>query len=196
MGSLSFNLCMSLILRVLLGSLPTAKPLGYRSCVKANAGDTPMQTSLPLTIYCVAQFMESKTVYDECNSALDILAQVGDSVRTLLQIVAGQTAKTLTAEPDLAALQKARKHHDQLLAKLQASAEKLAGYQSAVDSPDAAMTDSSEMESLAKEHEELRKESVSVSNELKEMLSQTYALQFQIDMLLASSRDQSLSTLK
>ncbi|KAG0189213.1 hypothetical protein DFQ28_003731 [Apophysomyces sp. BC1034] len=122
-------------------------------------------------------------IYSKSNESLDTLSDLWESMLTILQIVSATSAKSLTAEPDLAAIQKARRDYEALLTKLKSSTEWLDANNIVQDNP-------TTVDHLCEEQADLRKESAILSDQLKRLLSQSYALQFQINILLASSHDQ------
>ncbi|KAG0164961.1 hypothetical protein DFQ30_009157 [Apophysomyces sp. BC1015] len=125
----------------------------------------------------------SAEIYSKSNESLDTLSDLWESMLTILQIVSATSAKSLTAEPDLAAIQKARRDYEALLTKLKSSTEWLDANNIVQDNP-------TTVDHLCEEQADLRKESAILSDQLKRLLSQSYALQFQINILLASSHDQ------
>ncbi|KAL0083737.1 hypothetical protein J3Q64DRAFT_1748942 [Phycomyces blakesleeanus] len=136
-------------------------------------------------------------IFNKSNAALDTLYNVWESMLTIIQAVSAASSKSLTTEPDLAALQKARRDYETLLGKLSLTAIWLEDNKDIL--PNISVKDSSSDETpqrkqLLLEQESLRNESDRLSNQLKRLLSQSYALQFQIDMLLSSSYDQDIDS--
>ncbi|KAI9013870.1 hypothetical protein CLU79DRAFT_768310 [Phycomyces nitens] len=134
-------------------------------------------------------------IFNKSNAALDTLYSVWESMLTIIQAVSAASSKSLTTEPDLAALQKARKDYEALLGKLSLTAIWLEDNKDIlpnISTQDTSSDDSPERKQLLSEQETLRNESERLSNQLKRLLSQSYALQFQIDMLLSSSYDQDI----
>ncbi|KAL1933151.1 hypothetical protein VTP01DRAFT_8829 [Rhizomucor pusillus] len=130
-------------------------------------------------------------IYRGCNEALDTLADVWDHMLKLLQNVSQASGKSLRVEPNLTELQQSRRDLDNLFAKLKSSATWLQEHKQALDGS-RVMTDTTgqqQLHSAIREQDQLRQESIRVSEQVKALLSQSYALQFQLDMLLASCQD-------
>ncbi|GAA5816254.1 hypothetical protein MFLAVUS_009780 [Mucor flavus] len=133
--------------------------------------------------------MSSTQVYDSANQALVTLSNLWQTMLQIIQTVSDASASSLTVEPDLVQLQKTRKEYEQLVSSLKTTltwleANKLKHVES-IDSPD--------LQESIQEHERLQEKSFVVSDKLKRMLNQSYALQFQLEMLFTSSQDISLS---
>lgn len=61
--------------------------------------------------------------YNKSTGALDTLSDIWQSMLQILQDVSAASASSLTVEPDLIKLQKARKDYEQLLVTLKAAIE-------------------------------------------------------------------------
>ncbi|KAG2232813.1 hypothetical protein INT48_005681 [Thamnidium elegans] len=133
--------------------------------------------------------MSSAQVYDNANQALITLSNLWQTMLQIIQTVSDASASSLTVEPDLVQLQKSRKEYEQLVSSLKTTITWLEANQlkqvESIDSPD--------LQESIREHEQLQEKSVIVSDKLKRMLNQSYALQFQLEMLFTSSQDISLS---
>ncbi|KAI8339507.1 hypothetical protein BC941DRAFT_420673 [Chlamydoabsidia padenii] len=131
----------------------------------------------------------SQQVYTETNQALDTLSDVWESMLKVLKEVSAAAATSLTMEPDLDQLQKTRKEYEALMAQLKTKVAWIQDHRLEHKQD----MDQEELDpSLLKEQQQLRQTSQNVSNQLKQILSQSYSLQFQIDMLLSASHDQSI----
>ncbi|KAG2227150.1 hypothetical protein INT45_003880 [Circinella minor] len=135
--------------------------------------------------------MEEK-VYNESNNALDTLSNIWESTLTLLRAITEASSNSLRAEPDLMQLQKLRKDLDALLEKLKGQATWLQDNKDKVGRKEGENELNPELNQALEEQRALRQESIQLSDQLKQLLSQSYALQFQMDMLLASCHDQAL----
>lgn len=62
--------------------------------------------------------MSSLDVYNNANDALNTLSNLWQIMLQIIQAVSAASASSLTVEPDLAKLQKARKDYEQLVASL------------------------------------------------------------------------------
>ncbi|KAI8142472.1 hypothetical protein BJV82DRAFT_669620 [Fennellomyces sp. T-0311] len=133
-----------------------------------------------------------KKVYQESNNALDTLSSIWDTMLTLLRAITEASNNSLRAEPDLVQLQKHRKDLDALLEKLKTQASWLQQNKNELDHS-ANDVSRPELDRVLQEQNALRQESIQLSEQLKRLLSQSYALQFQMDMLLASCHDQALA---
>lgn len=60
----------------------------------------------------------TKDVYDNANEALNTLSNLWQTMLQIIQAVSAASASSLTVEPDLVSLQKARKEYEELLASL------------------------------------------------------------------------------
>lgn len=65
----------------------------------------------------------AREVYDKSTDALNTLSNIWQSMLQILQDVSAATASSLTVEPDLLKLQKARKDYEQLLNSLGSTLE-------------------------------------------------------------------------
>ncbi|GAA5806551.1 hypothetical protein EDC94DRAFT_663118 [Helicostylum pulchrum] len=133
--------------------------------------------------------MSSTQIYDNANQALVTLSNLWQTMLQIIQTVSDASASSLTVEPDLVQLQKTRKEYEQLVSSLKTTLTWLEANQlkqvESINSPD--------LQESIQEHEQLQEKSFIVSNKLKRMLNQSYALQFQLEMLFTSSQDISLS---
>ncbi|KAI9267945.1 hypothetical protein BDA99DRAFT_535470 [Phascolomyces articulosus] len=134
--------------------------------------------------------MEEK-VYQESNNALDTLSNIWESTLTLLRAITDASSNSLRAEPDLMQLQKHRKDLDALFEQLKTQATWLQENKEKIGKLGANELNP-ELDQALEEQRVLRQESIQLSDQLKQLLSQSYALQFQMDMLLASCHDQAL----
>jgi hypothetical protein len=62
--------------------------------------------------------MSTVEVYNNANEALDTLSNLWQTMLQIIQAVSAASASSLTVEPDLAKLQKARKDFEQLITLL------------------------------------------------------------------------------
>ncbi|KAJ8663209.1 hypothetical protein O0I10_001386 [Lichtheimia ornata] len=130
------------------------------------------------------------TLYNQSSDALSTLGDVWDKILAVVQSVSEAASESLRSEPNLVQLQKDRRELDALFDTLKKQVAWIQENKSALntiqDTPD------NEIEQELKEQKELRETSDRLSDQIKRLLSQSYALQFQTDMLLASSHDHSL----
>ncbi|KAI7873012.1 hypothetical protein BDF14DRAFT_1877463 [Spinellus fusiger] len=135
-------------------------------------------------------------VFNQANAALDNLSSVWDAMMAIIQTTAAAASNSLTKEPDLIALQGARKTYETFINNLTQNTEWLENNMDLMPAgtPDTENSDTPYRRQLLREQEELRKESESLSQKLHKLLSQSYALQFQIDMLLSSSHEQAIDS--
>ncbi|ORY94435.1 hypothetical protein BCR43DRAFT_525652 [Syncephalastrum racemosum] len=124
----------------------------------------------------------------QANEALNTLAKAWGSMMTIMQAVADASDQSMRQEPKLADLQQARNDLDALFKQLKSSATALQPH-----SPKSLISRDADTASLEEERR-LREESARVSDQIKQLLSQSYALQFQMDMLLASSHYQTIKS--
>ncbi|OAD06743.1 hypothetical protein MUCCIDRAFT_107330 [Mucor lusitanicus CBS 277.49] len=108
----------------------------------------------------------------------------------IIQAVSSASAASLTVEPDLAKLQKTRKEYEQLMTTLKSNVEWLE--KNEVNENELDLETEAYTSGLV-EQEALRKESTRVNDQLKRLLNQSYALQFQLEMLFTSSQDVKLT---
>ncbi|KAI9323206.1 hypothetical protein BX666DRAFT_1884295 [Dichotomocladium elegans] len=140
-------------------------------------------------------------IYTHSNKALDTLGEVWDTFLVLIQAVSEASNNVHRAEPNLVQLQKDRRALDALLATLKSQVEWIQTHDHAEnqqvqdnnnnkpkDDDDAA-----ELAPLLQQQAELATESARLSDQIKRLLSQSYSLQFQMDMLMASSHDPPVS---
>ncbi|KAI7886617.1 hypothetical protein K492DRAFT_203145 [Lichtheimia hyalospora FSU 10163] len=130
------------------------------------------------------------SLYGQSNDALSTLGDVWDKILALMQSVSEAASDSLRNEPNLVQLQEDRRELDALFDILKKQVAWIQENKSTLntiqDTPD------NELEQELKEQKELRETSDRLSDQIKRLLSQSYALQFQTDMLLASSHDHSL----
>ncbi|CDS13625.1 hypothetical protein LRAMOSA05801 [Lichtheimia ramosa] len=130
------------------------------------------------------------SLYSQSSDALCTLGDVWDKTLALMQSVSEAASDSLRSEPNLVQLQKDRRELDALFDTLKKQVAWIQENKSTLntiqDTPD------DELEQELKEQKELRETSDRLSDQIKRLLSQSYALQFQTDMLLASSHDHSL----
>lgn len=124
------------------------------------------------------------------NEALVTLSNLWQKMLQIIQAVSATSASSLTVEPDLVALQKIRKEYEQLMTSLKTTAAWLKANELQTPADESMATD--DLERLLVEQDELKKESDRVTDQLKRMLNQSYALQFQMEMLFTSAQDISL----
>ncbi|KAI8879002.1 hypothetical protein K501DRAFT_227394 [Backusella circina FSU 941] len=122
-------------------------------------------------------------VYEKSNQALETLSNLWQSMLDIIQAVSASSAASLTAEPDLAGLQNARKEYEQLVSTLKTLTTWLD--ENKLDVNREQEETNSE---LLQEQDQLKQEAAHVSDKLKRMISQSYALQFQIELYLSSSQ--------
>ncbi|CDH50307.1 predicted protein [Lichtheimia corymbifera JMRC:FSU:9682] len=132
-------------------------------------------------------------LYNQSSDALSTLGDVWDKILAVMQSVSEAASESLRSEPNLVQLQKDRRELDALFDTLKKQVAWIQENKSALntiqDTPD------NEIEQELKEQKELRETSDRLSDQIKRLLSQSYALQFQTDMLLASSHDHSLKNI-
>ncbi|KAI8099625.1 uncharacterized protein BX664DRAFT_355030 [Halteromyces radiatus] len=132
--------------------------------------------------------MSTQQVYTETNEALDTLSEVWESMLKVLNQVSAAAASSFTLDPDLDQLSKTRKEYEALLTRLKT---KVAWIQDNRPYNNKQQQEQQQLDPLLlEEQQQLRQSSQAVSDQLKDILSQSYALQFQIDMLLSASHDQ------
>ncbi|KAI9491075.1 hypothetical protein BDB00DRAFT_874760 [Zychaea mexicana] len=134
--------------------------------------------------------MEDK-VYQESNSALDTLSSVWEATLDLLRVITEASSNSMRSEPNLMQLQKHRKSLDALLDQLKTQSTWLQENKDKANRTEAVESNPG-LDQALQEQRELRQESIQLSDQLKQLLSQSYALQFQMDMLLASCHDHPL----
>ncbi|KAL7325209.1 hypothetical protein PS15p_207725 [Mucor circinelloides] len=130
--------------------------------------------------------MSTVEIYNKANESLDTLSNLWQTMLQIIQAVSLASAASLTVEPDLAKLQKTRKEYEQLMTTLKTNVawlEKNQVNESELDVETETYT------SGLVEQDILQKESTRVNDQLKRLLNQSYALQFQLEMLFTSSQD-------
>ncbi|KAL7312103.1 hypothetical protein PS15m_007904 [Mucor circinelloides] len=130
--------------------------------------------------------MSTVEIYNKANESLDTLSDLWQTMLQIIQAVSLASAASLTVEPDLAKLQKTRKEYEQLMTTLKTNVawlEKNQVNESELDVETETYT------SGLVEQDILQKESTRVNDQLKRLLNQSYALQFQLEMLFTSSQD-------
>ncbi|CAO0800931.1 unnamed protein product [Mucor circinelloides] len=130
--------------------------------------------------------MSTVEIYNKANESLDTLSNLWQTMLQIIQAVSLASAASLTVEPDLAKLQKTRKEYEQLMTTLKTNVawlEKNQLNESELDVETETYT------SGLVEQDILQKESTRVNDQLKRLLNQSYALQFQLEMLFTSSQD-------
>ncbi|KAG1115242.1 hypothetical protein G6F42_013984 [Rhizopus arrhizus] len=130
--------------------------------------------------------MSTVEIYSKANESLDTLSNLWQTMLQIIQAVSLASAASLTVEPDLAKLQKTRKEYEQLMTTLKTNVawlEKNQLNESELDVETETYT------SGLVEQDILQKESTRVNDQLKRLLNQSYALQFQLEMLFTSSQD-------
>ncbi|KAG2196083.1 hypothetical protein INT46_011268 [Mucor plumbeus] len=134
--------------------------------------------------------MSTIQVYDKANDSLDTLSNLWQTMLQIIQAVSSASASSLTVEPDLAKLQKIRKEYELLMASLKSNVEWL--QKNEINENDLQLETEAYRSGLT-EQEELQMESTRVNDKLKRLLNQSYALQFQLEMLFTSSQDVKLN---
>ncbi|KAI8077240.1 uncharacterized protein B0P05DRAFT_124045 [Gilbertella persicaria] len=129
-------------------------------------------------------------VYNNTENALELLSNIRHMMLQIIQAVSSASAASLTVEPDLVSLQKARKEYEQLMSSFKSTVDWLQHNQLRSEDLEAQSPD---YEADIKQQAKLEEESMRVNDQLKRLLNQSYALQFQIEMLFNSSQDVSLS---
>ncbi|KAI9485261.1 MAG: hypothetical protein EXX96DRAFT_603622 [Benjaminiella poitrasii] len=124
-------------------------------------------------------------VLNNSNNALETLSNLWYTMLQIIQAVSSASASSLTVEPDLAKLQKARKEYEQLKTSLRKTAEWLESNQLEEELEN----ETTEYKNKLIVQEDLQKKQLRVNDQLKRLLSQSYALQFQLEMLFTSSQD-------
>ncbi|KAI8327891.1 hypothetical protein BD560DRAFT_441983 [Blakeslea trispora] len=133
---------------------------------------------------------KASEVYNCTDSALNTLSNLRQAMLQIIEAVSSASASSLTVEPDLVSLQQKRKEYEQLMTSFKSATEWLQNNRLTEQDLQAELPD---RETKLKENAELKEESARVNDQLKRMLNQSYALQLQIEMLLNSSQDISLS---
>ncbi|CAO3609403.1 unnamed protein product [Mucor fragilis] len=134
--------------------------------------------------------MSTVEIYNKANGSLDTLSNLWQTMLQIIQEVSLASAASLTVEPDLAKLQKTRKEYEQLMTTLKSDVawlEKNKVKENELDVETEIYT------SGLVEQEALQTESTRVNDQLKRLLNQSYALQFQLEMLFTSSQDVKLN---
>ncbi|CAO3624235.1 unnamed protein product [Cunninghamella blakesleeana] len=127
-------------------------------------------------------------VNNETTQALQLLSQVKETMLKLLSQMSTASMNSLTVEPDLEQLQKYRKEYETLMTQLKTKVNWIQEHQQEVSHKD---NNNSELEqTLLEEQQQLQQTSRNISDKLKHILSQTYALQLQTDVLLSASYNQ------
>ncbi|KAL9560040.1 hypothetical protein MBANPS3_000155 [Mucor bainieri] len=134
--------------------------------------------------------MSTVEIYNKANDSLDTLSNLWQTMLQIIQEVSSASAASLTVEPDLAKLQQTRKEYDQLMTALKANVEWLE--ENEVKESDLDLVTEAYTSELV-EQDALQKESTRVNDQLKRLLNQSYALQFQLEMLFTSSQDVKLN---
>ncbi|KAI8992672.1 hypothetical protein BDB01DRAFT_446075 [Pilobolus umbonatus] len=132
--------------------------------------------------------MSNREVYQKVNVAIETLSNLWESMLKMIQAVSAASASSLTVEPDLIQLQKVRKHYEQLLTSLRSTVNWLENNEIKA----ASSSNYKNIVLLEKEQAGLKEESERVTTQLKGMISQSYALQFQMEMFLSSSQKMSI----
>ncbi|CAO3599669.1 unnamed protein product [Absidia cylindrospora] len=132
----------------------------------------------------------AQQVYTETNQALKTLSDVWECMLKVITQVSAAAASSFTLEPDLDQLQKTRKEYEALMTELKTKVAWIQEHHQPIKKDQDIQRDNQLDPALIKEQQDLRQTSQNVSNQLKEILGQSYSLQFQIDMLLSASHDQ------
>ncbi|KAK4509031.1 uncharacterized protein ATC70_007380 [Mucor velutinosus] len=134
--------------------------------------------------------MSTAEIYNKANNSLNTISNLWQSMLQIIQAVSSASAASLTVEPDLAKLQKTRKEYEQLMTTLKSDLEWLE--KNKVNESELDLETEAYTSGLV-EQEALQKESTRVNDQLKRLLNQSYALQFQLEMLFTSSQDVKLN---
>ncbi|GAN06633.1 hypothetical protein MAM1_0130d06120 [Mucor ambiguus] len=134
--------------------------------------------------------MSAVEIYNKANNSLDTLSNLWQTMLQIIQAVSSASAASLTVEPDLAKLQETRKEYEQLMTTLKSDVEWLE--KNKVNENELDLETETYKLGLV-EQEVLQKESTRVNDQLKRLLNQSYALQFQLEMLFTSSQDVKLN---
>ncbi|KAI7904425.1 uncharacterized protein BX663DRAFT_342224 [Cokeromyces recurvatus] len=128
----------------------------------------------------------TENVFNNANVALETLSNLWYTMLQIIQAVSSASASSLTVEPDLAKLQKTRKEYEQLKNSFRKTVEWL---ESNKLKDEELEKETEKYKDSLNEQEKLQKEQLRVNDQLKRLLNQTYAMQFQIEMLFASCQD-------
>ncbi|CEG69238.1 hypothetical protein RMATCC62417_05344 [Rhizopus microsporus] len=129
---------------------------------------------------------QSTQIYENATEGLQTLTKLWDTMLNIIHAVSTASGSSLTVEPDLIALQKTRQELDQLLKSLQSTASWLDD----VDLPEHSnQSDSEEYVELLKENKSAVEEAERVSDQLRRLLSKSYALQLLMELLQMSSKE-------
>lgn len=101
--------------------------------------------------------MSSAEVYNNANEALVTLSNLWQTMLQIIQTVSDASASSLTVEPDLVQLQKARKAYEQLISSLKSTVTWLENNQLKEVKP----VDSKQLQDCLVEHEDLQRVLVS-----------------------------------
>ncbi|CAO3657914.1 hypothetical protein G6F70_008335 [Rhizopus microsporus] len=129
---------------------------------------------------------QSAQIYENATEGLQTLTKLWETMLNIIHSVSTASGSSLTVEPDLIALQKTRRELEQLLKSLQSTASWLDN----VDMPEHSnQSDSEEYVELLKENKSAVEEAERVSDQLRRLLSKSYALQLLMEMLQVSSKE-------
>ncbi|KAI9303300.1 hypothetical protein BJ944DRAFT_165678 [Cunninghamella echinulata] len=132
----------------------------------------------------------SQQVYREANQALQLLSQVKETMLNLLTQMSAASKASITVEPDLEQLQKYRKEYESLMAQLKSKVSWIQENQVHLKQDEGTTYEKEVDQALLEEQQQVQQASRNITEKLKHILSQSYALQLQTDTLLSASYNQ------